>query len=157
MEEKQYPMTKQALKALNDELSELLEVKKPELAGRLKAAIAMGDLSENADYISAKEDQAFLEGRILAVREMIQGAVIIKPGSSKDGVISIGSHVVVLEEGGDDEEKYQIVGMVEADPASGLISDESPLGSALLGHKKGDVVTITAPAGEIRFRIISVK
>lgn len=157
MEQKQYPMTKQALEALRAELSELLEVKKPELAGRLKAAIAMGDLSENADYISAKEDQSFLEGRILAVREMVQGAVIINPVNSKDGVISIGSHVIVLEEGADDEEKYQIVGMVEADPAAGLISDESPLGSALLGHKKGDVVTITAPVGEIRFRIISVK
>lgn len=157
MEENQYPMTKQAYEALQAELEELTEVRKPELAARLKAAIAMGDLSENADYISAKEDQAFLEGRILAVREMIQGAVIIQPGSSRDGVIAIGSHVVVLEEGVDEEEEYRIVGKVEADPSSGLISDESPLGSALLGHQKGDVVTIAAPAGEIKFRIMKVK
>lgn len=156
MDEKKYPMTKEALRRLQDELTELVEVKKPELAARLKAAIAMGDLSENADYISAKEDQAFLEGRILDVREMIQGATIIEPEENTDGVIIIGSHVVVMEEGFTDQEKYRIVGKVEADPGAGLISDESPLGSALLGHKKGDVVTISAPAGEIRFKIVKV-
>jgi transcription elongation factor GreA len=149
-------MTAAALEELRKELRELEQLKRPALAARLKAAIEMGDLSENADYTAAKEEQGFVEGRILAVREMIQGAVIIETSSNPDGIVRLGSHVTVLEEEEDGPETFMIVGKVEADPRKGKISDESPLGKALLGHKKDDILVVDAPAGKLRFRIIDV-
>jgi len=156
VEPKQYPMTPEALENLRAELRELTEVKKPAMAARLKAAIEMGDLSENADYIMAKEEQGFLEGRINELQEMIRGAVIIETGNNRKGIITLGSRVTVQEEGEDDPETFMIVGKVEADPRQGKISEDSPLGKALMGRKAGDTIQIEAPVGTLHFKILTV-
>jgi transcription elongation factor GreA len=154
-ERKTYPMTKQALADLKAELAHKVEVERPAMAARLKHAISMGDLSENADYHSAKEDQAFLEGRIHELEEMIRYAEIIEAGPA-DGIARLGSHVKLVEEGEDEPETYMIVGKVEANPREGKISDESPLGRALIGREVGDTVSIDAPAGKLAFKIVEV-
>lgn len=150
-------LTPEGKKSLQRELRELEEVRRPALAARLHAAIKQGDLSENADYIAAKEEQGFLEGRILEVKAMLRNAVIIESSKKSDGRVTLGSTVVVTEEGYDEPETYHIVGATEADPTRGRISNESPLGRALLGHVKGDVVTVNAPRGRLEFRITEVK
>lgn len=152
-----YPMTASTLEKLRAELKHKKEVERIALAARLKAAIEMGDLSENAEYISAKEDQAFLEGRIQELQAMIDGHMIIKENEKGDGTVQLGSQVIVLEEGMDELETFMIVGAVEANPMEGKISNESPLGQALLGAVKGDVVQIDAPDGAIKFKINEVK
>ncbi len=151
-----FPMTRTALEELRAELKHKLETERPALAARLKAAIEMGDLSENAEYISAKEDQGFLEGRIQQLQAMISGAIIINEGENGTGSIRLGSRVTVQEDGEDTSETFQIVGAVEANPIDGKISNESPLGQALVGHKVGDKVRVQAPAGESVFKVMSV-
>lgn len=141
---------------LEAELEELISVRRPNLAQRLHFAIKQGDLSENADYTAAKEEQAFLEGRILELQQKLQNAVLIERGAGDDGRVTLGCEVTVVEEGYDDPETYYLVGPTEADPAGGKISHESPLGRALLGHVKGDTVAVRAPAGEMRFKITKV-
>lgn len=153
-EERTYPMTREKLEELRAELKHKLEVEKPALAARLKVAIEMGDLSENAEYHSAKEDQSFLQGRIDELEEMIRGHTIIT--KAKGGVVQLGSRVMVLEDGEDDPETYYMVGQVEADPRNGKISDESPLGLALMGRKPGDKIVVKAPDGNLNFKIIEV-
>ena len=155
-EQKPVYVTAEGLQALKDELETLLTVRRPALAARLHAAIKQGDLSENADYITAKEEQGFMEGRILELQTSIRNAVLITANGSPDGHVWIGSHVTVVEDGEEDAETYHVVGPTEADPRNGKISNESPLGAALMGHKAGDVVRVQAPAGAIRFRIVSV-
>lgn len=155
-EERTYPLTQEGLDKLREELDELLNVKRPELAERLRRAIAQGDLSENADYADAKEQQSFIEGRILTLQEMINGAVIIDTSASSDGEIALGSQVTLV----DDEQvelSYQLVGAAEANPREGRISNESPLGKALLGSKAGDEVRVAAPAGDIVYKILAVE
>ncbi len=149
-------LTPEGRAALEAELEELINVRRPELATRLHAAIKQGDLSENADYAAAKEEQGFLEGRIQEIQAILRQAQIINQESNHDGVIKLGSTVRLVEEGYDDEEVYRIVGPMEADPRNGRISHESPLGQALIGHRKGEVVLYHAPAGKIRFRILDV-
>ncbi len=142
--------------ALEAELEELINVRRPELAKRLHAAIKQGDLSENADYAAAKEEQGFLEGRIQEIQAILRQAQLIADEKNHDGTIKLGSTVRLVEDGYDDEEIYRIVGPTEADPRKGRISHESPLGKALIGHKKGEVVIYHAPAGTIKFRIVDV-
>lgn len=149
-----YPMTREKLEELRAELKHKLEVEKPALAARLKVAIEMGDLSENAEYHSAKEDQSFLQGRIDELEEMIRGHTIIT--KAEGGIVQLGSQVVVVEEGEDEPETYYMVGRVEADPRNGKISDESPIGLALMGRKSGDRVVVKAPDGNLTFKIIEV-
>ena len=149
-------ITVEGLEKLKAELDELVNVRRVELANRLHIAIKQGDLSENADYISAKEEQAFLEGRILELEAVVRNAVLIEDNAGGDGIAVLGSYITVVEEGYDDEESYHIVGVTEADPSKGRISHESPLGKALLGHVVGDVISVQAPAGEIRFRIVEI-
>ena len=149
-------VTEEGLTALKDELDKLLNVKRPALAARLHVAIKQGDLSENADYIAAKEEQGFLEGRILELQGAIRNAQLIGDNHNTDGRIGLGSHVMVLEEGEAETETYHIVGSTEADPRRGKISYESPLGRALLDHREGDTVTVQAPAGKIIFHILEV-
>jgi len=150
-------LTEEGQEALRAELDELINVKRPELAARLHTAIKQGDLSENADYIAAKEAQGFLEGRIQEVEAKLRNAVIIEESEDGgDGHIRLGSHVTVVEEGYDDEETYHVVGATEANPAKGKISNESPLGKALLGREVGDTVAVRAPAGEINFKIVGI-
>lgn len=151
-----FPMTRSALDELRAELKHKLEIERPGLAARLKAAIEMGDLSENAEYISAKEDQGFLEGRIQQLQAMISGAILIDEGENGTGAIRLGSRVTVQEDGEDTAETFRIVGPVEANPLDGKISNESPLGQALVGHKVGDKVRVQAPAGETVFKIMSI-
>jgi transcription elongation factor GreA len=152
-----YPMTAEALEALRAELKHKEEVEKAALAARLKAAIEMGDLSENADYITAKEDQAFLQGRIDELKQMIRWAAIIKEKVGSYDSVELGCHVTVLEEGEDEPERFRLVGRVEASPREGRISDESPLGRALLHHKVGDTVRVEAPDGDLVFKIVKIE
>lgn len=141
---------------LRRELDHLVNVKRPALAKRLRKAIQQGDLTENADYITAKEEQGFLEGRIQQIEAMLRSAVIIQESGATDHV-ALGSRVTVVEEGADDAETFRIVGAAEADPINGKVSNESPLGQALLGQRVGDKVTVEAPRGEVVFHIIAIE
>ncbi len=156
-ENKAVYITPEGLAKLKAELDELINVRRVELARRLSAAIKQGDLSENADYITAKEEQGFLEGRIRELESAVRHAVVIEESTTNDGHVTLGSYVTVVEEGYDDRETYHIVGPLEADPKKGKISHESPLGEALLRHKVGDRVTVRAPAGNIQFRIVAIE
>lgn len=148
-------LTPEGAAKLRAELAELTGPRRDELSKRLRSAIQMGDLSENADYHKAKEDQAFLEGRIQEIEAVLRHAVIIEKKHS-DSVV-VGSHVTVQEEGFDDPETYHIVGAKEADPRNGKISNESPIGGALIDHKVGDMVEAETPGGKIRFKILKIE
>lgn len=149
-------LTAEGVEDLRQELEHLTKVKRPALAERLRHAIQQGDLSENADYQIAKEEQGFLEGRIRQIEVMLQRAVIIEDNGPTDKV-GLGSKVTVVEEDMDDEEVFHIVGPAEASPADGKISNESPLGQALMGRQVGDKVTVEAPGGEIVFEIVAIQ
>lgn len=149
-------LTPEGAEELKRELDELLTIRRPELALKLKEAVAEGDLKENANYHDAKEQQAFLEGRIQYLENIIRSARIIENNGPSDQV-RLGSEVTILEEGADQEEIYLIVGAAEANPREGKISHESPIGAALLGHKKGDKVRTKTPGGEMIFKIKHIK
>jgi transcription elongation factor GreA len=140
---------------LEAELDDLKTNKRRELAERLNFAIKQGDLSENADYIAAKEDQAFLEGRIRTIESMLRQVTIIEEQSG--GEVRLGSRVRVQEAGVDDAEIFSMVGAAEANPLEGKISNESPLGKALLGKHIGDEVEVDAPNGRIKFKIVAIE
>ncbi len=140
---------------LKAELEELKGPRREELSQRLRSAIQMGDLSENADYHKAKEDQGFLEGRIQELEAILRNAVIIEKGAAT-GVVTIGSHVTIQEEDFDPE-TYHLVGPTEADPRKGKISHESPIGRALMDKKVGDVAQAETPGGKIKFKIIKIE
>jgi len=140
---------------LEEELAHLTTTKRQELSDRLHVAIRQGDLSENADYIQAKEEQAFVEGRIKDIQAMLRNVVLIEEQSG--GEVRIGSRVTVTEDGLDDLETFMMVGPAEADPTKGRISHASPLGQALMGKKVGDKVAIQAPAGEMVFQIVEIE
>lgn len=145
-------LTLEGKNELERELNKLLNEKRPELARKLKEAVAQGDLRENADYHDAKEQQAFIEGRIQYLENVLRSAVIISNDGAND-VVGMGSEVTIREEGGDEDETYMIVGAAEANPREGKISHESPIGKALIGCKKGDKVRVKTPAGEIVLKI----
>ncbi len=140
---------------LNAELQELKGTKREELSKRLRSAIQMGDLSENADYHKAKEAQGFLEGRIQEIEAILRNTIIIEKTQSK-GVVFIGSHVTLQEEGFDPE-TYHLVGPTEADPRNGRISYESPIGRALMDKKVGDIAEAETPGGKIKFKIVKIE
>ena len=148
-------LTSEGAARLKAELQELQGPKREALAARLRSAIQMGDLSENADYHKAKEDQGFLEGRIQELEYILSNAVIIEKNGAKD-VVAIGSHVTI-QEADDPPETYHIVGPTEADPSKGMISHESPIGNALLDHKPGESVKVETPAGETSFKILKIE
>jgi len=154
-QEKVY-LTPEGREELREELDELVNVRRPALAERLRKAIAQGDLSENADYKAAKEEQSFLEGRIQKIEAMLRRAEIIEETQSSEEV-SLGSHVTVVEEGQQDPETFRIVGTAEADPINGRVSYKSPMGKALLGRQVGDIITVEAPGGTIAFRITDIE
>lgn len=147
-------LTKEGYEKLKNELHYLKTEKRKEIAWRIQQAKELGDLSENAEYTEAKNEQAFLEGRIIELENIIKNAVIIEPtdGAAKSTVVLIGSRVTIASHSGNDM-KLTIVGSQEADPAAGKISNESPMGRALLGHKIGDEVEIQAPKGPILYTI----
>lgn len=136
------------------ELDELINVKRPALAKRLRDAIQQGDLSENADYHVAKEDQAFLEGKVLELQAILRRAVIIQESGRSD-IVQMGCHVTVQEDG-EDPETYILVGAKEANPREGKISNDSPIGRVLLGRRVGDTARAKTPAGEIVFKILKI-
>ena len=143
----------EGLEKIKAELRELKTVRRRELADRIDAAKALGDLSENAEYHEAKNDLAFLEGRVQQLEDMLKNVSIIEEGTS-GGNVRIGSSVEVELNG--KKKTYTIVGSNEADPVTGFISNESPLGDAFLGHSVGDAVEVTTPAGVMTYRIISI-
>jgi transcription elongation factor GreA len=148
-------VTREGLKRLEEELEYLRTVKRAEVAQRLHDAMGEGDIDENAEYDDAKNEQSFVEGRILTLETMIKNAVIIQEGKHRDQVV-LGSTVTIVEEGGEPE-TYHLVGSAEADPRQGRISNQSPLGRALLGKRVGDTVTVSAPAGVLSFQIIAIR
>ena len=148
-------LTEEGIAKLQQELEELVQVRRPALAERLRKAIQQGDLSENADYISAKEEQGFLEGRIQQLEAMLRNAELIQPEGTTDEV-RMGSHVTVEEEGFGEPELFYLVGPAEADPSAGKISYESPMGRAMVGCKVGDTFKVDAPAGEIKFKVVAI-
>ncbi len=149
-------VTEEGLQKIKEELAYLQTEKREEISVKLEAAIKQGDLKENADYHSAKEEQGFIEGRIKDLEDALRRAEIIEDNAPTD-IVSVGNTVTVVEEGFDEEETYYIVGPHEADPANGRISNESPIGRALLGAKKGQTITAQTPGGEINFTIQSIK
>ena len=147
-------LTPEGAEKLRAELKELTGPRREELSQRLRSAIQMGDLSENADYHKAKEDQGFLEGRIQEIEAVLRTAVIVEKTNSD--VVTVGSTVTVQEEGFDPE-TYYMVGAKEADPRKGKISNESPIGRALMDHKVGDVVEAETPGGKLKFKILKIE
>jgi transcription elongation factor GreA len=151
-------VTKEGLKNLQDELNDLENVKRREVAGRLKEAISYGDLSENSEYEDAKNEQAFVEGRIAELTEMIKNAKIITEKSGGKGkTVKVGSTVKIQNLTEKDEpETYTIVGATEANPMENKISNESPIGIAIIDREQGDEVEVDAPAGKFKYKIIKV-
>ncbi len=139
-------LSHEGLLALEEELEELRTVKRKEVAEKIKVARSFGDLSENSEYDEAKNEQGFIESRIMQLESMLKNASEIDEDDLSFDVVSVGCHVKVVDSDGD-ESDYDIVGSLEADPKKRRISDESPVGSALLGKKKGDEATVTLPSG----------
>ncbi len=148
-------LTPDGLKKLQDELEFLRTVRRQEVAARLHAAMEEGELLENAEYEDAKNEQAFVEGEILRLETILSNAQIIEDKGPKD-VVSLGDKVKVQEKGRRETEIFHIVGAAEASPSEGRISNESPLGRALMGHRVGEKVTVRAPDGEIVFTIKAI-
>ena len=138
------------------ELAELKGPRRTELAQRLRSAIQMGDLSENADYHKAKEDQAFLEGRIIELEYLLQNATVVDTSEVSRDTVQVGTRVTI-QEGDEEPESYLMVGASEADPRNGRISNESPIGQALFGRKVGETAIAKTPGGEITFKILKIE
>jgi len=149
-------LTAEGYERLKKELTELKGPARLSISARLRAAIQMGDLSENADYINAKEDQAFLEGRILELDAILRNAVIIDESPKVRESVDIGSHITVQEDDFEPE-TYYLVGPKEADPKNGRISHESPIGRALLGRRVGEIALASTPGGDIHLKILSIE
>lgn len=156
MAEKNVFLTIEGLKKLEDELDTLKTVRRKEVAERIKQALAFGDISENSEYDEAKNEQAQLEERIVKLEAMLRNAKIIDDEDITTDAVSIGSKVLVNDLEYDEEIEYTIVGSAEADPYEGKISNESPVGSALIGGKTGDVVEVQVPDGLIKYKILKI-
>jgi transcription elongation factor GreA len=148
-------LTPEGYEALEEELAHLKTIRRQEVAKRLHAALEEGELIENAELEDARREQSFVEGRILTLEEQLRKAIIIEAVNSSD-VVVIGNHVTIQEEGNGNPENYYVVGSAEADPAHGRISNESPLGKALLGKRIGEKVIVRAPDGDIVFKVLAV-
>ena len=149
-------LTLEGLKTLQNELENLKTVTRNEIAEKIKIARGFGDLSENSEYDEAKNEQAKIEARIVELEAMLKNAQVIDDIDAADGKISIGCTVKIHDIEFDEDLIYTIVGSAESDPSEFKISDESPVGAALIGHVEGDVVTVTTDAGHIQFEVISV-
>jgi transcription elongation factor GreA len=155
-EESKIYLTVEGKNKLQKELEELVGPRRTEIAARLKSAIEMGDLSENADYHKAKEDQGFLEGKILEIKHTLSHAIIVDDQSNGTDKVAIGCKVTVQEEDYPPE-TYYLVGSQEANPAENKISHISPIGSALLKRQVGDTVNIKTPGGELELKILNIE
>jgi transcription elongation factor GreA len=155
MAEKEVILTLEGLKKLEEELELSKTVKRREVALRIKQAIDFGDISENSEYDDAKNDQAFIEGRIITLEKMLRNARVIDEVEGTD-VVALGAKVRLKDVDFGDEEEYCIVGSAEADPGTNKISNESPVGKAVLGQTKGSIVEVTVPAGILHYQIIDI-
>ncbi len=155
-EEKPTILTPEGLRKLEEELEHLKTVKRKEIAERIKASKEFGDISENAEYEDAKNEQAFIEGRILQLDQMLRNAKVIDNHNAPTDRITVGSTVRVKDLASGEEISYTIVGSAEADPDRDRISNESPVGRALLGRKAGETVEVTVPAGKLRYSVLKI-
>jgi len=155
--EKEVILTPEGYRKLEEELEELKTVKRREVAERIKQAIEFGDISENSEYEDAKNAQAFIEGRILTLEKMLRNARVINEGDIHTDEVSLGSKVLLKDLEFGDEVEYSIVGTAEADPAQNKISNVSPVGKAILGRRKGEIVEVDVPAGKLRYQILDIK
>lgn len=149
-------VTKEGLKSLQDELENLSTVRRRQVAERLKEAISYGDLSENSEYEEAKNEQAFVEGRIIELEEMIKSAKVVDATGHSKQVVEIGTKVKIRDVKKKTDLDLMLVGSTESDPFAGKISNEAPLGSALIGAKVGDTVTVTMPSGKTDYEILKL-
>ncbi|EGL84184.1 transcription elongation factor GreA [Caldalkalibacillus thermarum TA2.A1] len=157
MSEKETILTAEGLKKLEQELEHLKSVKRKEVAERIKLAISYGDISENSEYDDAKNEQAFIEGRIITLEKMLRNARVIQNDEVDTEIVGIGSRVILKDLEFDDVVEYTIVGSAESNPSENRISNESPVGQALLGKRKGDVVDVNVPAGVIQYEILDIQ
>jgi transcription elongation factor GreA len=156
-EEKSFPMTADGKKKLEQELEDLQLKRRPEVIKRIKIARSYGDLSENSEYESAKDEQAFVEGRISQIQNMLQYAVIIDNDDVDKDEVTMGRTITFQELPDEDPETYQIVGESESDPLEGKISNDSPMAKGLIGHKVGETVEIEIPNGTMKVKILKVE
>ncbi|MGI5901389.1 MAG: transcription elongation factor GreA [Desulfitobacteriia bacterium] len=156
MLEKKVILTLDGLRKLEEELELLKTQRRKEVAERIKQAIEFGDITENSEYEDAKTEQAFIEGRILTLEKMLRNATVIDNNNEKDRV-TIGSTIVLKDIEFGDQEEYTIVGSAEADPAVNKISNESPVGKAVLGQPKGSLVEVNVPAGVLHYEIVDIR
>ena len=157
-EGKEIFVTKEGLQNLQEELEQLKSVKRVEINARLKEARSFGDLSENSEYDEAKNEQAINESRIAELEQQLKNVRILDESQLTGEAVHVGLEVTIQDADGGDEETWRIVGMTEADPLAGKISDESPIGKALLGHAVGDVVEVLLPTGKIvNYRLLGIK
>ena len=155
--QKEVLMTESGLKKYEAELEELKSVRRKEISEKIKVALSFGDLSENSEYDEAKNEQAIVEARISELEELLKNVKIIDEKELSTDAIHVGSRVVVMDITFDEKVEYQIVGSKEANPLEDRISDESPVGQALLGHKVGDVVEVEAPGGAVSYQVLEIK
>lgn len=155
-EAKKYVMTYEGVKKLEEELEYLKTVKRKEITEKIKVALSFGDLSENSEYDEAKNEQAFAEGRIIQLENMLKNASIVDENEVPKDVVSVGSIVKVKDYEFDEEVEYIIVGSAEADPMNNKISNESPVGNGLIGKKVGDIIEVTVPDGVSKYEILKI-
>ncbi|MCG8396857.1 transcription elongation factor GreA [Bacillus atrophaeus] len=155
-QEKVFPMTEEGKQKLEQELEYLKTVKRKEVVERIKIARSFGDLSENSEYDSAKEEQAFVEGRVTTLENMIRNAKIIEDDGGNSNIVGLGKTVTFIELPDGDEESYTIVGSAEADPFEGKISNDSPIAKSLIGKQVDDQVTVQTPGGEMLVKIVKI-
>jgi transcription elongation factor GreA len=153
---KQVVLTEQGLKKLEEELEQLKTEKRKEIAEKIKVALSFGDLSENSEYDEAKNEQAMVESRIAYIEAILQNVKLIDDDELNTEAVSLGCKVKVHDIEYDEDILYHIVGSTEADPDQDLISDESPVGRAMLDHKVGDEVEVEAPGGSIKYKILEI-
>ncbi|MBS6503561.1 MAG: transcription elongation factor GreA [Clostridium sp.] len=156
-ETKKFVMTYEGVKKLEDELEFLKSVKRKEITEKIKVALGYGDLSENSEYDEAKNEQAFTEGRIIQLENMLKNAVVVDGSEIPTDKVSVGTKVKVKDYEFDEEVEYSIVGSAEADPMEFKISNESPVGAALLGKKVGEIVEVIVPGGINKFEILGIR
>jgi transcription elongation factor GreA len=157
MTSKEVILTQSGLKKLEEELTYLKSVKRREVAARIKTAISFGDLSENAEYDNAKNEQAFIEGKIITLEKMIRNARLIEDNEVSKDIVGVGCTVRLQDMEANEELEFTIVGTAESDPANNRISNESPVGQAIIGYPVGAEVDIKVPAGTIKYKILEIK
>lgn len=156
-ESKKYIMTYEGVKKLEEELEFLKTVKRKDISEKIKVALSFGDLSENSEYDEAKNDQAFVEGRILQLENMLKNAQVVDEGDISVDVVTVGSVVKVMDYDFDEEVEYTIVGSAEADPLLNKISNESPVGRGLIGKKVDDIIEVNIPDGVSKYKILQIR